>query len=105
MNSGTVVSGDVRFGQKCSLNSTTQSEYSEIMGALTNGDFFDELSSSVCPLHERARPGRQIPVALNSKDMGFNAPACPRSSGEHQVRTLGRRTTSTARMNQPRNTD
>lgn len=67
---------------------------------LTNGDFFDELSSSVCPLHEGSRPRRQIPVGLHSEDVGLDAPPCARPSGKHQLRTLGGRTPGAARMNQ-----
>lgn len=67
---------------------------------LTNGDFFDDLSGRVRPLHEGSRPWWQIPVGLHSEDVGLDAPARSSPSGKHQVWTLGGRTAGAAWVNQ-----
>lgn len=75
-------------------------QINHLLHLLTNGDFFNELSCSMCPLHEGSGPWRQIPMGLHSEDVGLDAPACACPSGKHQVWTLGGRTSSTTRMNQ-----
>lgn len=52
------------------------------------------------PLHQGARPRRQIPVGLHSEDVGLDAPPRARPGSEHQLRTLRGRTPGTSRMDQ-----
>lgn len=67
----------------------------------TNGHLLDELGGGMPPLHQRAGPGRQVPVRLHPEHVRLDALRGARPRSKRQVRAQRRGAAGAARVHQP----